>query len=92
MSGSPRSDTQPYFEIIGAALNARGKAEDDFEQDMEFGEPRYVVRMCQQVLIQIGRADLTVRDILRKERCASGHVDYQRKFALYCREMELGYQ
>lgn len=31
------SDTQPYFEIIGAALNARGKAEDDFEQDMEFG-------------------------------------------------------
>ncbi len=90
MFGSIRPDTQPYFDLIGAALASRGKAHDDFERDPNFGEPRYVIRMCQQVLARIGRADLTVQDVLRKERCASGHVDYQRKFALYCREIELG--
>ncbi len=92
MLGSVRPDTQPYFDLIGTTLKARGDAKDDFDLDLEFGEPRYVIRMCQKMLARIGRADLTVQDVLRKERCASGHTDYQRKFALYCREIELGHQ
>lgn len=35
----------------------------------------------------IGRAPVTVNDVMRVENTASGHCDYVRKFALYCAEM-----
>ena len=77
-----------YFAEIGTALAGRGTLADDFERDPEFRECRYVVRMCERIAEKIGQPSVTVREVLRVERGASGHVDYQRKFALYCAELE----
>lgn len=80
-----RKGTEVFFDEIGAALAARGSLPDDFKRDPEYKECRYVVRMCQKIAGLIG--DVSVKDVLRVERCAAGHVDYQRKFALYCLEL-----
>ena len=33
---------------------------------------------------------VTSEEIAKADRCAAGHVDYSRKFALYCAELALG--
>lgn len=42
------------------------------------------VRLQKNLLIEA-----TMADVKRAERCAVGHVDYSRKFALYCAELAL---
>ena len=37
-----------------------------------------------------GLPPATLHDILRAENCASGHIDYTNKFALYCLEISRG--
>ncbi|WP_371436316.1 hypothetical protein [Polaromonas sp.] len=85
-------EIQPYDAVISKALKARGQKKDDFDRHPVHHEPRYVVRMCEAIVSLIsqrgGRATLEL--VLRAERCASGHVDYQHKCALYCAEIEVG--
>lgn len=38
----------------------------------------------------LGKQPVPITQVVRVERSASGHVDYQRKFALYCAELVLG--
>lgn len=83
-------DIRPFYEAIGAALKARGSVIDDFERDPAYKEYRYVVRMCQLMVDLIARPNIELNEVMRVERCASGHCDYQRKFAMYCRELQIG--
>lgn len=90
MTPQIKPDIKPFYEAIGVALEARGSASDDFERDPVNKECRYVVRMCQRMVEMIARPDVGLKEVMRVERCASGHCDYQRKFAMYCREFQMG--
>jgi hypothetical protein len=90
MSPQVKPDIKPFYEAIGAALKARGSISDDFERDPAYKECRYVVRMCQRMAEMISRPDVGLIEVMRVERGASGHCDYQRKFAMYCRELQVG--
>ncbi|MCK9463047.1 MAG: hypothetical protein M0R80_25775 [Proteobacteria bacterium] len=37
-----------------------------------------------------GLPPVTMKEILRVENCASGHIDYTNKYALYCLEISRG--
>ncbi|WP_432263375.1 hypothetical protein [Cupriavidus sp. TMH.W2] len=82
-----------YGELIASALRNRGSRKDDFEYDADHHEYRYVIRMCQQLAGSI-RANtgkcIDLSEVLRVERMASGHADYQSKFAVYCWELGAG--
>lgn len=78
------SHIKPYYDLIGQALAARGSAPDDYQRDAEYPESLYIVRLCRQLADRIGRPDVTVTDVLRADRCASGHTDYQRRLAADC--------
>ena len=84
MSDVIPSHIKPYYDLIGQALAARGRMPDDYERDAEHQEPVYVVRLCRQLANRIGRPDITLADVLRADRCASGHTDYQRRLAADC--------
>ena len=87
-----RLTTEPYKAVIAAALQARGAQKDDFASHPLHHEANYVVRLCDQVrdLIERRGGRATLETVVRLERCASGHVDYHSKFALYCAELEIG--
>lgn len=72
---------------IDDALCSRNSLSGDFSYDVEFGVPLYIRRLCEQLHAIIGRDDVSLRDVVAADTCASGHVDYQRKFALYCAEL-----
>ena len=47
--------------------------------------------MCEklaQACVERGQAGVTIKDVLRLDTMASGHTDYHRKLAPYCRELE----
>ena len=77
--------------IIGDALRRRGSESDDYHvrplQETGFGIPMYALRLCRRLHAIIGREDVSLRDVVMADTCASGHVDYHRKFALYCAEL-----
>lgn len=82
---------QPYYGLIDEALSARSASNGDLKTDREHRVPVYVSRMCAklaQACVARGRPDVTIKDVLRLDMLASGHVDYHRKLALYCRELE----
>ncbi len=90
MFGRPAKGAEPYFDVIDAALKARGRAADDRDTDPEHRVPRYVVRMCESLVAAIGEPSVDIAKVLRMERCASGHIDYHTKLALYCLELKRG--
>lgn len=81
---------RPYFDLIGACLTHKDK---DVSWDEERRVPAYVVHMCEQLATMCSTKSgrhVTLRDVLRKDALAAGHVDYQAKLALYCHELEQG--
>lgn len=84
MSDVIPSHIKPYYELLGQALDARGRRPDDYERDAEHQEAVYVVRLCRQLVDRIGRPEITLADVLRADRCASGHTDYERRLAAGC--------
>lgn len=81
---------KPFYEVIGTALRARGSVVGDFAKDPKYNECCYVVKMCQRLVELIARPDVGLEEVMRVERSASGHSDYQRKFAFYCYELQIG--
>jgi hypothetical protein len=82
---------QPYYDLIESALSACTPAGGDFDFHAEHRVPNYVSRMCialAAVCTQRAGLPVEVKDVLRVESSASGHTDYHRKLALYCRELE----
>jgi hypothetical protein len=82
---------QPYYGLIDSALSARNAASGDYDTDAEHRVPVFVSRMCATLAATCADragASVPVGDVLRVESMASGHSDYHRKLALYCRELE----
>ncbi len=59
--------------------------------------PAWVVYEREQMLIAVnqeraerGLPPVDLRSVALADRCASGHVDYASKYALYCTEIALG--
>jgi hypothetical protein len=77
-----------YKTIIRKHLNKRDKSTDNtiYERDI-FLKPKYVGEMMKELDSQLPKSDID--NINRVETFASGHVDYVRKFALYCAEIHL---
>jgi hypothetical protein len=81
-----------YFEHLYAAL-VRAQEQRPSRQDMVGDEPGWVVfeRNVMRTEVDRIRADhslppVTDDAILRAEHLATGHVDYTKKYALYCAE------
>ena len=79
---------QPFFGAIAECLESRSP--DAFKADPTHKVPVFVARMCERLAAmctEYGVAPISVKDVLLQESMASGHSDYHRKFALYCREL-----
>jgi hypothetical protein len=53
--------------------------------------PAYVVQMCEELIAACkshSTGKIQLDDVLRIDRAACGHVDYQAKLELYCRDLE----
>ena len=84
---------EPYASIIEEHLSRRGQRKDDFLRHNLHGTNRYVVRMCEELCEEIqaiGGKPVSLEQVLRAERTASGHSDYHRKAALYMDEIARG--
>ncbi|TFG99686.1 hypothetical protein E4H12_01945 [Candidatus Thorarchaeota archaeon] len=73
-----------WFDIIARHIETRGANPDDFDYHPTMRESNYVVRMCKEIADEMG---MSIETIMKVERTAAGHVDYHRKFSLYCAEL-----
>lgn len=83
---------QPYGRIIAQHLENRGQRADDYYTCTAYGyaTDRYIIRMCAELageIMIISNSPVSIKDVLRAERSASGHSDYHRKAALYMDEL-----
>lgn len=81
-------------EVFSLASTHRGEKPIDFDKPNDSGWILYE-RECMHVEVnrlrsELGKAPVLVDQVIRAERSACGHVDYQHKFALGCRELVLG--
>jgi len=82
---------QPYYSLIDDALSTRNACNGDFETDREHGVPVFVSRLCAKLAetcVARSQAPVTIKDVLRLDAMASGHIDYHSKLARYCLELE----
>jgi hypothetical protein len=86
---------QPYYGIAYDHLTRRSAANGSYKRDDQHRVPRFVSDMCDALAkacnerrTGVGRALVTIKDVLRVETSAAGHVDYHRKLSLYVRELE----
>jgi hypothetical protein len=84
--------TRLHFEHLHAAL-VRAQEQRHARQDMVGDEPGWVVferdvmrSEVDRIRAEHGLPPVPMETILRAERLATGHVDYTKKFALYCAE------
>jgi hypothetical protein len=81
---------EPYGSIIESAMLKRGTQVGDRKIHPVHKQPEYLVRLCSVLASKIqasGNPSVTLEDVLRVERSACGHSDYERKFALYCSQL-----
>lgn len=88
--------TDLFKVLITQTAKERNKRPEMVKDNTGWHEPAWVLHerevMCREVNRQRegrGRPPITVEDVAKVERCASGHVDYISKFALYCAEIVL---
>lgn len=93
-------ETYTHFQAVLKGLQQdRPKREgwvDTTIRGRTFQEPAWVVFEAQgmhsevnRIRAEAGQPEVSMDDIWRVEGSAKGHVDYSRKFALYCTELAL---
>ncbi|WP_338924616.1 hypothetical protein V0M98_33915 (plasmid) [Pseudomonas silesiensis] len=85
-----KSPFEPYASIIESALLKRGTQAGDRQINPVHKQPEYLVRLCNVLASKIqaaGNPSVTLEDVLRVERSACGHSDYEHKFAFYCADL-----
>jgi hypothetical protein len=65
-------------------LSNRKSVPDYMALDPVYQVPKYVIPMCQDLCRLINRSDVDLAEVLRIEKTAVGHADYQNKLALRC--------
>ena len=81
---------EPYASIIECALLKRGTQAGDRKIHPVHKQPEYLVRLCSVLASKIqaaGNPSVTLEDVLKVERSACGHSDYEHKFAFYCADL-----
>jgi hypothetical protein len=89
---------QRFDEILAKAMKERGDRQEFIPDPHDTHQnPAWVLFERQTMHDTVnaerqarGLQPIPISAVVRVERCASGHVDYQRKFALYCAELVLG--
>lgn len=84
------STSSSYGAIIERALRRR-REPGAIARHPVHHVPTYVVQMCEELLAACAsRTTRKIRldDVLRADRLAYGHVDYQSKLELHCRNLE----
>lgn len=73
-----------FDNMVARHLTNRKTIPDYMMTDLVYQVPNYVVIMCQDLCDLIARPDINLVDVLRIEKSAVGHSDYQTKLALRC--------
>ena len=89
---------QHFDEILSKAMKERPQRQDFLPDPHDtHANPGWVLFERQTMHDAInaerttrGLGPIPITEVVRVERCASGHIDYQRKFALYCAELATG--
>ncbi len=97
-SGQERIQLRDHFlTLLVKAQGERSRRDDMVPGPDGWKEPGWIVYERQVMFDEVnrlrgtrGRAPVTLKDVMKVEGCASGHVDYSRKYALYCAEIVLG--
>lgn len=82
----------PFYQLIGRHLDRSLQPVDDaaaLQIDEKWGMPKMYVPMMEALLemVRTRNPSATVAQVKRADTLSSGHVDYQRKLALYCTEL-----
>lgn len=80
----PVDNMAPFVAVVKKHVENRKQIPDYMAQDPIYQVPKYVVIMCEELRDLIGRQDVELMDVLRIEKTAVGHSDYQHKLALRC--------
>jgi len=87
----PRLQEQ-FLRVLSKAQELRPQKSERIGDELEWViyEREVMLRAVNAVRSQMGLLiEATLADVKRAEDCAVGHVDYSRKFALYCAELAL---
>lgn|SRR5574338_573523 len=95
---SERLSLMSHFQkVLDSAAKERSKRPEFVKGASGWSEPAWVLHERQTMFAEVnrlrgerGRRPVTLEDVAKVERCASGHVDYATKFPLYCAEIVLG--
>lgn len=85
-----RSLREKFFKALVAAQQHRGEKSrwvSDTELEWMVFEREVMFNFVNDERAALGKKPVTMDEIKRVEACASGHVDYTRKFSLYCSEL-----
>ncbi len=79
------------FRILSEAQKLRPQKSQWIGDELEWMiyEREVMLKAINAIRLQRDRPEVTVQDVKRIENCAKGHVDYNRKFALYSVELAL---
>lgn len=80
-----------FLQVLSEAQELRPQKMRHIGDELEWViyEREVMLRAVNAVRLQRDCSAVIVEEVRRVERCASGHVDYSQKFALYCAELAL---
>lgn len=76
-----------HYRLEAALLREAQKRGDKSCDEWIAAERQVMLDIVNEVRVTAGKDPMTIGDVQRVEQCALGHVDYTRKFALYCAEL-----
>lgn len=88
----PMTNPHKYFDSFHASLKD-AQAERNLLPHPDWMEYELLtmLRNVNRVLAHKGQPLATKEEVSRHEQAAAGHIDYTKKFALYCAEMAAGH-
>ena len=83
---------KPYFDLIEKLLEDRNLDSEWWKQDDRYNTIRLAVTISAHLstlIKELTGKNVAIERIISAEICASGHVDYSRKLALYAYELSI---
>lgn len=85
--GSQAYRNELHYRLEAALLNEAQRRGDREVDEWVAAERQAMLRVVNEARAASGKGPVTLADVQRVEQYALGHVDYARKFALYCAEL-----
>lgn len=80
----PQDGITEFRAMVDRHVGNRKQIPDYMAVDPIYQVPKYVVLMCEDLCQLINKPYIKLTDVLRIEKTAVGHSDYQHKLALRC--------